>query len=52
LNIITLDAVGDPLVVVKNSVSWEEFRPICTKVHEKKRKSPAGRKTFDPGNFD
>jgi len=33
-----LDAMGDPLVVLKNSVPWEEFRPICAKVHEKKRK--------------
>jgi len=43
-----LDAMGDPLVVLKNSVPWEEFRPLCAKVHEKGRKSPAGRKPLDP----
>ncbi|MGH7429269.1 MAG: hypothetical protein ACREJ4_13085 [Candidatus Methylomirabilaceae bacterium] len=34
-----LDAMGDPLVVLKNSVPWEEFRPICAKVHEMEHKS-------------
>ncbi len=24
-----LDAMGDPLVMLKNSVPWEEFRPLC-----------------------
>jgi len=43
-----LDAMGDPLVVLKNSVPWEESRPLCAKVHEKERKSPAGRKPLDP----
>lgn len=38
-----LDAMGDPLVVLNSSVPWEEFRSICAKVHEKERKSPAGR---------
>ena len=43
-----LDAMGDPLVMLKNSVPWEAFRPLCAKVHEKERKSPAGRKPLDP----
>lgn len=43
-----LDAMGDPLVVLNSSVPWEEFRSICAKVHEKARKSPAGRKPLDP----
>ncbi|MCI0561003.1 MAG: hypothetical protein MN733_21155 [Nitrososphaera sp.] len=43
-----LNAMGDPLVVLNNSIPWENFRRICSKVHGKERKSPAGRKPLDP----
>ncbi|MGH9907836.1 MAG: hypothetical protein ACRD8U_19885, partial [Pyrinomonadaceae bacterium] len=43
-----LNAMGDPLVVLNNSIPWENFRRICSKVHDKERKSAAGRKPLDP----
>jgi len=37
----------DPLVSLNQLIDWEEFRPTLAKVHEKPRKSNAGRKPFD-----
>lgn len=37
----------DPLVSLKELIDWESFRPILSKLHEKPRKSKAGRKPFD-----
>ncbi|MGH6636588.1 MAG: transposase [Gammaproteobacteria bacterium] len=34
--------------MLNNSIPWENFRRICSKVHDKERKSPAGRKPLDP----
>lgn len=38
---------GDILPKLKELVPWEEFRGILDAVHEKERKSNAGRKAFD-----
>ena len=37
----------DPLIHLKAWIDWEGFRPTLMKVREKKRKSNAGRKSFD-----
>lgn len=42
-----LDDAGDPLVKLNKVIDWEKFRPILEKVHEKERKSPAGRRPYD-----
>ena len=42
-----LEKNGDPLVKINQRVPWEEFRNILNTVHEKDRKSEAGRKPFD-----
>jgi len=39
--------MGDPLEILAEAIAWEEFRPLLAKVHEKERKSNAGRKPFD-----
>lgn len=44
----TLDQFGDPLVPLKERIPWEAFRSIVTTIHEKPRKSKAGRKPLDP----
>ena len=43
----SISRAGDPLVRLSHAISWEEFRPILSKLREKERKSPAGRKPFD-----
>jgi len=37
----------DPLVSLNKLIDWENFRETLNKIHEKKRKSLAGRKSFD-----
>lgn len=43
-----IDKNGDPLVALNRLVDWEYFRSDLQVVHEKTRKSAAGRKPFDP----
>jgi len=43
----SLSRMGDPLEPLKELIPWEQFRPLLKRVHEKKRKSNAGRKPFD-----
>jgi len=43
-----IDANGDPLVVLNQVVNWELFRPDLEPVRDRERKSPAGRKPYDP----
>ena len=43
----SLSRVGDPLERFSQAIAWEEFRPILSKLREKDRKSPAGRKPFN-----
>ena len=42
-----LDAHGDPLARLDALVDWEAFRGELERVHDKPRKSAAGRKPFD-----
>lgn len=42
-----LSKAGDPLVRLNTVVDWEMFRPLLTTLHEKERKSKAGRKPWD-----
>ena len=42
-----LDQKQDLLKNLNEIVPWEEFRPILEKIHEKPRKSSAGRKAID-----
>ena len=42
-----LEKLGDPLPRLAKVVDWEGFRPVLEKVHQKERKSNAGRKPFD-----
>ena len=42
-----LEKLGDPLPKLQRCVDWEQFRPLLQKVHEKQRKSKAGRKPYD-----
>lgn len=42
-----LEKLGDPLPKLAKVVDWEGFRPVLEKVHQKERKSNAGRKPFD-----
>lgn len=42
-----LEKLGDPLPTLSALVDWEGFRPLLNRVHEKKRKSAAGRKPYD-----
>ena len=39
--------MGDPLERLAAEIPWERFRPLLAKVHEKDRKSAAGRKPLD-----
>lgn len=41
-----IDSNGDPLVILKQAVDWELFRPELEKVRDKERKSNAGRKPY------
>jgi IS5 family transposase len=43
-----IDKNGDPLAGLNALVDWEVFREELQNVHDKKRKSAAGRKPFDP----
>jgi IS5 family transposase len=38
---------GDPLVRLAQAVPWELWRPLLERVHEKERKSKAGRPAWD-----
>jgi IS5 family transposase len=42
-----LTEMGDPLVLLKEQIDWESFRPMLNAVHEKARKSNAGAKPID-----
>ena len=42
-----LSKCGDPLVKLKEIVPWTSFRDELNKVHDKERKSTAGRKPYD-----
>jgi len=42
-----LSKCGDPLVKLKEIVPWTSFRNELNKVHDKERKSTAGRKPYD-----
>ena len=42
-----LTEMGDPLVVLKEQIDWEAFRPSLNVVYEKARKSNAGAKPID-----
>lgn len=44
----SLNKMGDPLIMLKKKIPWEAFRPIAANVHDKPRKSRAGRKPLDP----
>ena len=39
--------MGDPLARLATVIPWESFRPLLARVHEKERKSNAGRKPID-----
>ncbi len=43
-----LSAHGDPLEVLATAIPWETFRPVVQRAFRKDRKSPAGRKPYDP----
>ena len=43
-----IDKNGDPLVKLDKLVDWEAFRNELNTVHNRERKSAAGRKPFDP----
>lgn len=42
-----LDAHGNPLRALEEAVDFEAFRPTLERVHEKARKSDAGRRPYD-----
>ena len=42
-----LEKLGDPQPRLAEVVDWESFRPVLEKVHQKERKSNAGRRPFD-----
>lgn len=42
-----LEKLGDPLPRLESIVDWNDFKPLLKKVHQKKRKSNAGRKPYD-----
>ena len=45
-----LDKFGDPLVLLKQTIPWEAFRPelmLLWRTPNEKRKSNAGRKSWD-----
>ena len=43
----SLSKMGDPLERLAVVIPWESFRPLLAEVHEKERKSNAGRKPID-----
>ena len=42
-----LEKLGDPLSQMDSIVDWKAFRPLLKKIHDKQRKSNAGRKPYD-----
>jgi len=42
-----LEKLGDPLPRLDSIVDWNDFKPLLKKIHQKKRKSKAGRKPYD-----
>lgn len=42
-----IDKQGDPLTVLNESIDWEIFRADLEVVHQKERKSSAGRRPYD-----
>lgn len=43
----SVSKMGDPLERLATAIPWENFRPLLAQVHEKERKSNAGRKPLD-----
>ena len=43
----SVSKMGDPLERLAATIPWENFRPLLDRVHEKERKSNAGRKPID-----
>jgi len=43
----SISKLGDPLERLVAAIPWEIFRPLLEPVHERERKSNAGRKPFD-----
>jgi len=43
----SVSKMGDPLERLAAVIPWESFRPLLAQVHEKERKSNAGRKPLD-----
>ena len=43
----SISRMGDPLERLAAEIPWELFRPLSAKVHEKDRKSAAGRNPLD-----
>jgi hypothetical protein len=43
----SVSKMGDPLERLAAAIPWESFRPLLAQVHEKERKSNAGRKPLD-----
>ena len=42
-----LDKLGDPLPKLSELVDWDGFRPVLERIHQRERKSAAGRKPYD-----
>lgn len=42
-----IDRMGDPLAALDQVIEWEKFRPLLGRIHDKERKSSAGRKPYD-----
>ncbi len=42
-----IDRMGDPLAALDKVIEWEAFRPLLARVHDKERKSNAGRRPYD-----
>ena len=42
-----LEKLGDPLPRLESIVDWQAFRPLLKVIHQKQRKSNAGRKPHD-----
>ena len=42
-----LEKLGDPLPRLDSIVDWQAFRPLLKVIHQKQRKSNAGRKPYD-----
>jgi IS5 family transposase len=42
-----IDRMGDPLAALDPLIEWEKFRPLLGRIHDKERKSNAGRKPYD-----